>query len=147
MTQTQTQTQTQNLDQFSEDLRARLANIDNGLKSLKTKLGPDAMQAEAEARRQLAKVSADIQASKPKLAAAEAQMTQWVQAQKAATTQKVAEWKASQDLSQLQARAAQAESYAAAARDVAVAALNGAHQAALEAYLANKDASSTSRQS
>ena len=34
-----------------------------------------------------------------------------------------------------------------AARDVAVAALNGAHQAALEAYLANTDASAASRQS
>ena len=140
MTQTQ-QTQTQNLDQFSAEVRARLANIDSGLESLKTKVDGDAKQAEAEARSQLAKVSADIEANKPKLAAAEAQMTQWVQMQRAATTQKVAEWQATQDFGKLQARAAQAERYAAAARDVAVAALNGAHQAALHAYLANKDAS------
>jgi hypothetical protein len=142
-----TQTQTQNLDQFSAEVRTRLANIDSGLKSLKTKADGDAKQAEAEARSQLAKVSADIEASKPKLAVAEAQVTQWVQAQKAATTQKVAEWKSTQDFGKLQARAAQAERYAAAARDVAVAALNGAHQAALEAYLANKDATGSSRQS
>jgi hypothetical protein len=142
-----TQTQTQNLDQFSAEVRARLANIDSGLKSLKTKVDGDAKQAEAEARSQLAKVSADIEANKPKLAAAEAQMTQWVQIQQAATTQKVAEWQATQDFGKLQARAAQAERYAAAARDVAVAALNGAHQAALQAYLANKDASTASGQS
>ena len=141
------QTQTQNLDQFSDDLRARLANIDSGLQSLKSQVDGDARQAEAEARRQLAKLSSDIEANKPKLAAAEAQVTQWVQAQQAGTTQKVAEWKATQDFSKLQARAAQAERYAAAARAIAVAALNGAHQAALEAYLANKDASTTSRQS
>jgi hypothetical protein len=142
-----TQTQSQNLDQFSQDVRARLANIDSGLKSLKTKVDSDERQAETEARAQLAKVSADIEANKPKIAAAEAQVTQWVQAQKPATTQKVAEWKAKQDVSQLQARAAEAQRYAAAARDVAVAALNGAHQAALEAYLANKDATGTGKPS
>jgi hypothetical protein len=141
------QAQTQNLNQFAEDIRVRLANIDSGLKNLKTKVGGDAKRAEAEARNQLAKVSADIEASKPKLAAAEAQMTQWVEAQKTATTRKVAEWKATQDFGKLQARAAQAERYAAAARDVAVTALHGAHQAALEAYLANKDASTASGQS
>ena len=62
-----TQTQTQNLDQFAADVRARLANIDSGLKSLKTRADGDATQAEAEARSQLAKVSADIEANKPKL--------------------------------------------------------------------------------
>jgi len=141
------QPQTQNLDQLSAEVRARLANIDSGFKSLKTKADSDTKHAEAEARSQLAKVSADIEANKPKLAAAEAQVTQWVHEQKAATTQKVAEWKSTQDFGKLQARAAQAERYAAAARDVAVAALNGAHQAALEAYLANKDAATASRQS
>jgi hypothetical protein len=147
MTQAQTQTPTQNLDQFSAEVRARLANIDSGLKSLKTKADSDAKQAEAEARSQLAKLSADIEATKPELATAEAQMTQWVQAQKAATTQKIAEWKSTEDFGKLQAHAAQAERYAVAARDVAVAALNGAHQAALEAYLARKDANTASRKS
>jgi hypothetical protein len=142
-----TQTQTQNVDQFSTEVRARLANIDTSLKSLRSKSDSDAKQAEAEARSQLAKVSADIETNKPKLAAAEAQLTQWVQAQKAATSQKVAEWKSTQDFAKLQARAAQAERYAAAARDVAVHALDSAHQAALESYLANKDATTTSRQS
>jgi hypothetical protein len=141
------QTQTRNLDQFSAAVRARLANIDKGLKSLKTRVNGDAKLAETEARNLLAKVSADAEADRPKLAAAEAQMTEWVQVQRTATTQRVAEWKASRDFGKLRARAAQAERYAAAARDVAVAALNGAHQAALEAYLANKDASTASRQS
>jgi hypothetical protein len=140
-------TQTQNLNQFAEDVRARLASIDTGLKSLKTKVDGDAKRAEAEARNQLEKVSADLAASKPKLAAAEALMTQWVEAQKTATTQKVADWKATEDFGKLQARAAQAERYAAAARDVAVAAITSAHQAALEAYLANNDACTARRQS
>jgi hypothetical protein len=138
------QTQSPNLDQLSQDVRARLANIDNSLKSLKTKVDGDSKQADAEARSQLAKVRADVEANKPQLAAAEAQLTQWVQAQKAATIQRVAEWKASQDFTQLQARAAEAERYASAARDVAVAKLNAAHQAALEAFVAKKDANSAS---
>ena len=119
----------------------KLANIDSSLKSLKTTVDGDARQAEEEARSQLAKVNAEIEANKSKIAAAEAQRTQWVETQKAATSQKVAEWKASQDYGKLQARAAQAERHAATARDVAVQALNGAHQAALEAWLAHKDAS------
>ena len=141
------QTQSQNLDQLSQDVRTRLANIDGSLKSLKAKVDGDARQADAEARSQLAKVSADVEANKPQLAAAEAQMTQWVQAQKAATSQKIAEWKASQEFTKLQARAAEAERYAAAARDVAVAKLNAAHRAALEAYIAKKDANSASSSS
>ena len=141
------QTQSPNLDQLSQDVRTRLANIDSSLKSLKTTADGDTNQADAEARSQLAKLSADIEANKPQLAAAEAQMTQWVQTQKATTTQKIAEWKGSQDVAKLQARAADAERYATAARDVAVAKLNAAHQAALEAYIAKKDANSASSSS
>jgi hypothetical protein len=141
------QTQSPNLDQLSQDVGTRLANIDSSLKSLKTRIDGDTQQADAEVRSQLAKVSADIEANKPKLAAAEAQMAQWAQTQKSATTQKIAEWKASQDFGKLQARAADAERYAAAARDVAVAKLNDAHQAVLEAFLAKKDASGASRPS
>ena len=85
-----TQTQTQNLDQFSTEVRTRLANIDSGLKSLKAEGDSDAKQAEAEARSQLARVSADIEANKPRLAAAEAQLTQWVQAQQTANEDVVA---------------------------------------------------------
>jgi chromosome segregation ATPase len=103
------QTQSPNLDQLSQDVRARLANIDSSLKSLKTKVDGDANQADAELRTQLAKVSADLESNKPQLAAAEAQLTQWVQTQKAATTQRVAEWKASQDFPKREARAAEAE--------------------------------------
>lgn len=141
------QTQTQSSEPLSEAVRVKLANIDSSLKSLKNKVDGDARQAEEEARSQLAKLNADIEADKPKIAAAEAQKTQWVETQKAATSQKVAEWKASEDYSKLQARAAQAERHAAAARDVAIQALNGAHQAALEAWLARKDASGASKRS
>ena len=135
------QTRTQSSETFSEAVRVKLASIDSGLKSLNTKVDGDARQAEEEARSQLAKVNADIEANKATIAAAETQRTRWVEAQKAATSQKVAEWKASQDYGKLQERAAQAERHAAAARDVAVQALNGAHQASLEAWLAHKDAS------
>ena len=139
-------TTSENFNQLAEELRTRLADIDSGLKTLRRKVNGDAKRAEAEVRNQLAKVGTDIEADRPKLAAAEAQMSQWLEAQKNATTQKVAEWRATHDFGKLQARALLAERYAAAARDVAVAALNGAHQAALEAYLAFKDASAARRQ-
>jgi seryl-tRNA synthetase len=136
----------ENVHRLAEELRTRLANIDMCIKTLRSKVNGDAKRAEAEVRNQLAKVSADIAASKPRLAAAEAQMSQWLEAQKNAPSQKVAEWKATREFGKLQARATQAERYAAAARDVAVVALYGAHQAALEAYLAFKEASAAGRQ-
>ena len=142
-----TQSQTPSLEQFSAAVRARLSAIDSGLQSLQSRVAGDERQAEDAARRQLAQVSVAIAISKTKIQEAEAQVAQWALAQKAATGEAIAQWKAAHDLSRLQARAAQAERYALAARDVAVAALNRVHQAALEAYLANKDASAGAGQS
>jgi hypothetical protein len=61
---------------------------------------------------------------------------------KAATNEKIAQWKAKLEKAKLQSRADNAERYAAAAAIVAMAALDAAEQASLEAWLARKDADS-----
>ena len=65
---------------------------------------------------------------------------------KAATSDKIAEWKAKRELTKLQGRANKAERYAAAASAVAVAALDEAEEASLEAWLARQDANSAQAQ-
>ena len=67
-------------------------------------------------------------------------MKNWADERKAVTSDKIAEWKAKREIGKLASRADRAERYAAAAVDVAVAAVDEAEQASLEAWLARQDA-------
>ena len=73
---------------------------------------------------------------------ARADIKKWLDDRKAATNEKVAEWKTKHEQTKLQNRAELAESYAEAAAVVASSAVDDAEQAALEAWLARKDADS-----
>jgi hypothetical protein len=64
----------------------------------------------------------------------------WVDDFKAASNEKIAEWKDKREKAKLQSRAENAERYAVAAAVVALAAVDEAEQAALEAWLPRKDA-------
>jgi hypothetical protein len=130
----------QRIDQFREDLRRKLTNIDSGLEGLKTKIDGKAQHAEQEVRSHLDKVQRHLELDRAKVSAARAEVKDWVEARKTATTDKIAEWKAKRETSKLQNRADQAERYAAAAIDVALGAVDEAEQAALEAWLARQDA-------
>jgi len=63
-------------------------------------------------------------------------------ARKATTSQKIAEWKANSEKARLKSWADFAEGYAGAAAAVALAAVDEAEQASLEAWLARKDVES-----
>ncbi len=67
-------------------------------------------------------------------------MKKWFEEKKAATDEKVAEWKTKRETAKLQNRADGAEHYARAALEVAMSAVDNAEQATLEAWLARKDA-------
>jgi hypothetical protein len=58
------------------------------------------------------------------------------------TADRVAEWKSNRETSKLQNRADKAERYAAATIAVALAAVDEAEQAAIEAWLTRQDANS-----
>ena len=98
--------------------------------------------AEQYVRSHLDQVRKHIEQGRVKVTAAQAEIKNWVEEKKTATGDKIADWKAKREASKLQDRADQAERYAAAAADVAVAALVEAEQAALEAWLARQDARS-----
>lgn len=130
----------QRIDQFCEDLRLKLTNIDSGLDGLKAKIDTRAQTAEQEARSHLEKVQKRIEQDRTKVSAAQTEVKNWVEERKTATRDKIAEWKAKRETSKLQNRADKAERYAAATIVVAVAGADDAEQAALEAWLARQDA-------
>lgn len=128
------------IDQFCEDLRSKLTNIDTGLNALKTKIDSNADKAEQDVRGYLDKAHTRMEQEKAKIAADQAQMKNWVDQQKAVTREQIAGWKAKHEATKLQSRAEMAERYADAAADYAVSALGIAEEAALEAWLARQDA-------
>ena len=80
-----------------------------------------------------------IAQDRTKLEAAQADIRKWADERKGATDEKIAEWKAKLEKARLKGRAEAAERYAVGAAVVALAAVDEAEQASLEAWLARKD--------
>jgi hypothetical protein len=130
----------QRIDQFCENLRQKLTMTDSGLEGLKTKIDAKKANVEQDVQSHLNRVRNRIEQNQAKLAAAQNNMKNWVDEQKATTSPQIADWKTKRDAAKLQSRAGKAEDYAAAAIDVAVAAVDEAEKASLEAWLARADA-------
>ena len=128
------------IDQFCEGLRAKLTNIDHSMQILKAKMDNKAKSSEQEVRAHLDAVTKRIEADRVKVTAAQNDLKKWVEERKAATNEKIAEWKAKSEKARLQSRANLAEKYALGAAVVALEAVSQAQQASLEAWLARKDA-------
>jgi hypothetical protein len=127
------------IDQFCENLRIKLTSIDKSMQELKVKIDSKTQTAEQEVRTRLQTVKKRIEQDRTRLQTAQADLRKWVDDLKAASTEKIGEWKAKRDEAKLQIRAEIAERYAVAAGVVALAAVDEAEQAALEAWLARKD--------
>jgi hypothetical protein len=128
------------IDQFCETLRQKLTMTDNGLEGLKAKIQGKATHVEQDVQSHLDRVHKRIEQGRAKVSAAQADMKNWAEQRKAVTSDKIAEWKSKWVTGKLQRRSDNAERYAAAAIDVAVAAVDEAEQASLEAWLARQDA-------
>jgi len=128
------------IDQFCEDLRQKVAMTKSSLEALKTKIDTQAAEAEKDARSHLETVRERIEENRKKLARSQKEAEAWIDHHKAEAKKKVAEWKAKGDAAKLRARADLAEQYAAATKELAIAAIDEAEEAALEAWLARKDA-------
>jgi hypothetical protein len=133
----------EHIDQFCENLRIKLTNIDNNMESLKSKIDSKARTAEQDVRRHLDGVKKHIEQDRGNVATAQADIKKWIEERKATASEKVAELKAKRETAQLQNRANSAERYAAGAAVVALAAIDEAERASLEAWLARKDAENT----
>ena len=130
------------IDQFCENLRVKLTGIDNNMVSLKAKIDGKAQTAEQDVRSHLDGVKRRMEQDRAKLAAAQADIKKWADERRATADAKIAEWKTKKEIAKLKGRAEGAERYAAAAAVVALAAIDEAEQASLEAWLARRDADS-----
>jgi light-regulated signal transduction histidine kinase (bacteriophytochrome) len=128
------------IDQFCENLRIKLTSIDKNIQQLKAKIDSKAQTAEQEVRTQLDAIKNRIAQDRTKLETAQADVKRWVDDFKLASNEKVADWKAKREKAKLRSRAENAERYAVAVAFVALAAVDEAEQATLEAWLARKDA-------
>ena len=72
---------------------SKLTNIETGLKSLKSTIDAKAHHAEQDVRSHLDAVNKRIEQDRAKVTAAQAEVKNWVDEQKAATSEKIAEWK------------------------------------------------------
>jgi hypothetical protein len=130
----------QRIDQFCENLRQKLTMTDSGLDGLKAKIEGKATHVEQDVQSHLDRVHERIEQERAKVSAAQADIKNWAEQRKAVTSDKIVEWKSKWETGKLQSRADDAERYAAAAINVAVAAVDEAEQASLEAWLARQDA-------
>ena len=130
------------IDRFCENLRVKLTNIDNEMQSLKAKIDEKVKTAGQDVQTELNAVKKRIEQDRAKLTAAQNDMKKWMEERKSATTEKIAEWKAKFEKAKLQSYAESAERYATGAAIVALAAVDQAQEAALEAWLARREADS-----
>ena len=128
------------IDQFCENLRIKLTSIDNSVQALKSKIDAKAKTAEQDVRTHLDSVRKRVEQDRSKVEAAQDELKKWLEERRAVTKEKIADWKASGERIKLRSRAEFAERYAKAAVVIAAAAVDEAEQAALEAWLARKDA-------
>jgi light-regulated signal transduction histidine kinase (bacteriophytochrome) len=128
------------IDQFCENLRMKLTSLDENMQQLKATIDSKAQTAEQEVRTRLDAVKNRIAQDRTKLETAQADVKKWVDEFKLASNEKIAEWKAKREKAKLRSRAENAERYGVAAAVVALAAVDAAEQAGLEAWLARKDA-------
>jgi hypothetical protein len=130
------------IDRFCENLRVKLTSIDNEMQSLKAKIDQKMKTAGQDVQTELNAVKKRIEQDRARVTAAQNDMKKWMEEHKSLTREKVAEWKAKFEKAKLQSHAESAERYATGAAIVALAAVDQAQEAALEAWLARKEADS-----
>jgi hypothetical protein len=128
------------IDAFCDNLRNKLNEMDARLEQLKTSAQTRSAKVDESLKAQAASVRTKIDAGHDSVEAAKTRMKTWAESKKADADQKVAAWKAERNEAHLKRRADAAEEYAADAFAVAVADVDEAHAAAVEAVLARIDA-------
>ena len=130
----------QQIDSFCEKLRGKLSEMDDRLQR-KASAKADSEQ---DLHSQAEKLQASLDADRASIEAAKTRMKDWAAGKKATFDEKVVQWKAQRTQEQLKRRADAAEGYASDAFAVAVAAVDEAYEAAIEAIIARGDADEVS---
>ena len=127
------------IDRLCDQLRIKLHGIDRRLEALKGNNSATSEKSRHLVESQMDSVQQRIFDRRHAVEAANASVASWIE-KRAAFSGEDAVWKEEADLSRLEARADDAEGYAVAVFELAVAAADEAAQAALEALLARNDA-------
>ena len=134
----------QQIDSFCEKLRGKLDEMDDRLQQLKASAKAGSEKARQDLHSQAEKLRANLDADRASIEAAKIRMKDWAAGKKATFDEKVAQWKAQRKQEQLKRRAEAADEYASDAVAVAVAAVDDAYEAAIEAIIARGDADEVS---
>ena len=134
----------QQIDSFCEKLRGKLNEMDDHLQQLKASAKAGSEKARQDLHLQAEKLRANLDADRASIEAAKIRMKDWAAGKKATFDEKVAQWKAQRKQEQLKRRAEAADEYASDAVAVAVAAVDDAYEAAIEAIIARGNADEVS---
>jgi hypothetical protein len=130
------------IDAFCGEICLKLVDIDEELRYLKITIREKARHAAPEVRSRLEKVMKRIACNQPKVAAARAQVEHWIK-DKAKDALRFRNEEIPEDRNRKLKWAAEADRYAAACIDLAIAAVDEAERSALEAWLVREDANSS----
>ena len=127
------------IDRLCDELRVKLHGIDRRLEALKGNNAATSEKSRHLMESQMDMVQQRIFDRRHAVEAANARVSSWIE-KRSDFCEQVTSWKSHGNVSQLGMRADDAEGYAIAAFELAVAAADEAAQAALEALLARDDA-------
>jgi exonuclease VII large subunit len=128
------------VDQFCNKLRDRLNTIEGRLQSVKTNVDALPAKAEKALRQKLDETQTKLQSQKERVEKARVDLKTRAEQKVAETKEAINEWKAKHETRKLNARAERAEAYAEAAVVNALASIDEAEEAFLDAVAARMDA-------
>ena len=128
------------IDRLCDQLRIKLHGIDRRLETLKANGSDTSDKSRHQIESQMDSVQQRIFDRRRAVEVAAAKVKAWVEGRRATLDASTDDWKENRRLLELNARADDAEAYAVAAFELAIAAADEAAQATLEALLARSDA-------
>ena len=128
------------IDQFCENLRVQLTNVESHLAKVGESIKSAPQQAQAAIQTKIDGAKAQHEQNMQKLSDAKAKLEERVQEKKSEVEGQIQEWKTNREISKLERRADNAEGYAIAAIEFAAAATAEADLTTLEAIAARMEA-------
>lgn len=128
------------VDKFCSGLRERLNAIEGRIQSIKTDVQALPAKAEKALQQKLDEARTKVEAQKQRVEKARSDLKVWSDQKVAETKEAISEWKAKREGRKLNARAERAETHAEAAVILALASIDEAEEAILDAIAARKDA-------
>lgn len=128
------------IDSFTNNLRDKLNDIEARLFSVKSTLVSAPKETQAAIESKLHEVKANLETKQHEFTIYRNRLVELAEEKQAEVQSKVEEWKVKREIGELNRRAERAENYAASVVVVAMAAIDEAEEAILEAMAARLDA-------